>query len=64
MGLERGAAGAEPLRVASCVVESGAGVGVDELPDLDPLEAVLLEELRVRCFQQRPGDSTGPEVDV
>ena len=38
--LEGGAAGAELLRLAAGVLELGAGVGVDELPGLDPLEAV------------------------
>ena len=38
-------------------------MGVDELPGLDPLEAMPLQELRVRCFQQRPGNSARPEVD-
>jgi hypothetical protein len=40
VGLEGGAAGAELLRFATCVFEFGAGVGVDELAGLDPLEAV------------------------
>ena len=36
------AAGAELLRLAPGVLELRAGVGVDELPGLDPLEAVML----------------------
>jgi hypothetical protein len=36
----------------------------DELARLDPLEAVTFQELGVCCFQQRPGNSAGPEVDV
>ena len=36
----------------------------DEVAALDPLESVPLEELCVLCFQQSPGDSAGPEVDV
>jgi hypothetical protein len=62
--LDRVAAGAELLRLASGVLELRAGVGIDQLAGLDPLEAVSLEEGRVRCFRQRPGNSAGPEVDV
>jgi hypothetical protein len=40
VGLDGGAAGAELLRFAAGVFELGAGVGVDELAGLDPLEAV------------------------
>ena len=42
VGLDGGAAGAEPLCLATCVFELGAGVGVDEQAGLDPLEAVPL----------------------
>jgi hypothetical protein len=42
VGLDGGAAGAELLRLAARVFELGAGVGVDELAGLDPLEAVTL----------------------
>jgi hypothetical protein len=42
VGLDGGAAGAELLRLAARVFELGAGVGVDELTRLDPLEAVTL----------------------
>jgi hypothetical protein len=42
VGLDGGAAGAELLRLAAGVFELGAGVGVDELAGLDPLEAVTL----------------------
>jgi hypothetical protein len=42
VGLDGGAAGAELLRFAARVFELGAGVGVDELAGLDPLEAVTL----------------------
>ena len=62
--LDGGAAGAELLCLASGVLELRACVCVDELPGLDPLEAVMRKELRVRCFQQRPGNSAGPKVDV
>ena len=64
VGLGGGAAGAELLCLAARVFELGAGVGVDELTGLDLLEAVTLKKLRVRCFQQRSGNSAGPEVDV
>jgi hypothetical protein len=40
VGLDGGAAGAELLRLAAGVFELGAGVGVDELAGLDPLEPV------------------------
>jgi hypothetical protein len=40
--LDGRASGAELLRLAPGVLEIGAGVGVDELADLDPLEAVML----------------------
>jgi hypothetical protein len=40
--LDGGAAGAELLRLAAGVFELGPGVRVDELPGLDPLEAVTL----------------------
>jgi hypothetical protein len=40
--LEGGAAGAEFLRFSTRVFEFGAGVGVDELAGLDPLESVML----------------------
>jgi hypothetical protein len=62
--LDGGAAGTELLRLAPGVLELGARVGVDQLAGLDPLEPVPFEELGVRCFQQRPGYSPGPEVDV
>ena len=42
VGLDGGAAGAELLRLAARVFELGAGVGVDELAGLDPLEPVPL----------------------
>jgi hypothetical protein len=42
IGLRRRAAGAELLRLAPGVFELRAGVGVDELAGLDPLEAVTL----------------------
>ena len=42
VGLDGGAAGAELLRLATGVFELGAGIGVDELAGLDPLEAVTL----------------------
>jgi hypothetical protein len=42
VGLDGGASGAELLCLATCVFELGAGVGVDELTGLDPLEAVTL----------------------
>ena len=64
VGLDGGAPGAELLRLSSGVLELGAGVGIDELAGLDSLEAVMLQEPRVRCFQQRPGNSAGPEIDV
>jgi hypothetical protein len=62
--LEGGAASAELLRLAASVFELGASVGVDELPGFDPIEPVSLQQLCVRCFQQGPGYSAGPEVDV
>jgi hypothetical protein len=42
VGLDGGAAGAELLCFAACVLELGARVGVDELARLDPLETVTL----------------------
>src|SRR5207248_2353484 len=42
VGFDGGAAGAELLCLATGVFELGAGVGVDELAGLDPLEAVTL----------------------
>jgi len=42
VGLDGGAAGAELLCLATCVFELGAGVGVDQLAGLDPLEAMTL----------------------
>jgi hypothetical protein len=42
VGLDGGAAGAEPLCLATRVFELEAGVGVDELAGFDPLEAVTL----------------------
>jgi hypothetical protein len=42
VGLEGGTARAELLRLPPCVFERRAGVGVDELAGLDPLEAVAL----------------------
>ena len=64
MGPDSRAASAELLRLAPRVLELGAGVGVDQLTGLNPLEAVPFEEPGVRCFQQRPGYSASPEVDV
>jgi hypothetical protein len=40
VGFDGGAAGTELLCLATCVFELGAGVGVDQLAGLDPLEAV------------------------
>ena len=40
--LDGGAAGTEFLRFSARVFELGAGVGVDELAGLDPLEPVTL----------------------
>jgi hypothetical protein len=40
--LERRSPRAELLRLAAGVLELGAGVGVDELAGLDPLETVTL----------------------
>jgi len=42
VGLDGGATGTELLRLAARVFELRAGVGVDELAGLDPLEAVTL----------------------
>ena len=42
IGLDGGAAGAKLLCFAARVFELGAGVGIDELTGLDPLEAVPL----------------------
>jgi hypothetical protein len=42
VGLERGAARTVRLSLAAGVFEDGAGVGIDELAGLDPLEAVTL----------------------
>jgi hypothetical protein len=64
VGLECRSAGAELLRLAPRILELGAGVGVHELAGLNPLETVAFQELGVRCFQQRPGNSASPEVDV
>jgi hypothetical protein len=58
------AARAVLLGLAPSVLERRPGVRVDELTRLDPLEAMSLEESGVRCFQQRPGNSAGPEIDV
>ena len=38
---------------AAGVLELGAGVGVDELTGLDPLEAVTLQQLRLRCLGRK-----------
>jgi hypothetical protein len=51
------AASAELLRLPARVLEPRAGVGVDVLTGLDSLKRVPLQQLRVRCFQQRPGYS-------
>jgi len=56
--------GAELERLASRVFELGAHVGGDEVAALDSLEAVSFEDLDVLCFQQSPGYSAGPEIDV
>ena len=62
--LKRRAPGAELLRLSPRVLELGAGVGVDELTGLDLFEPVTPEEVCVRCFQQRSGNSASPEIDV
>ena len=64
VGLDGGAVGAELDRLAACVLELRAHVGVDEIARLDPLEPVLLEPFRVLCLQQSASDSARPEVDV
>ena len=64
VGLEGRTARAEFLRFLARVFEHRARVSVDELSSFDPLEAVPFQERGVRCFQQRPGNSTGPKVDV
>ncbi len=56
--------GAELECLASRVLELGAHVGRDEVSALDSLEAVSFEDLDVLCFQQSPGYSAGPEIDV
>ena len=58
------AARPELLCFSPRVLELRSSIGVNKLTGLDPLEAVPLQEPRVRCFQQRPGNSTRPEVDV
>jgi hypothetical protein len=63
-GLEGRPPGTELLGFAARVLELGAGVSVDELASLYQLESVPFQKAGVRCFQQRPGNSAGPEVDV
>src|SRR5688572_9450788 len=58
------AASAVLLSLAPSVLERRPGIGVDELTRLDPFETVSLKQPGVRCFQQRPGNSAGPEIDV
>src|SRR6266511_2279632 len=54
----------ELQRFPARVLELRAHVGRDEVAGLDPLEPVPLQNLPVLCFQQSPGNSTGPEIDV
>ena len=60
----RRAASSILLGLAARVFERRAGVGLDELACLDPLETMPLEKLSVRCLQQRAGNSPRPEVDL
>jgi hypothetical protein len=50
--------------LAAGVLELRAHGGRDQIPALDPLEAVAPKDLRVLCFQQRAGNSARPEIDV
>jgi hypothetical protein len=59
-----GAAGAELLGFLAGVFERRAGVGIDQIARLDVGESVPQEATLVLCFQQSPGNSTGPQVDV
>jgi hypothetical protein len=63
-GLDRRAAGAELLRFPAGVFERRASVGVDQVAGLDVDEPVAQQAALVLCFQQSPGNSTGPQVDV
>ena len=58
------AAGTELLGLATGVFERRAGVGVDQIAGLDIGESVPQKAAFVLCFQQSPGDSTGPQIDV
>ena len=62
--LDRRPAGSELLRFPAGVFERRAGVGVDQVADLDVDESVAQQAALVLCFQQSPGNSTGPQVDV
>jgi len=64
MGFDGRALRAVLERLPARILELRAHVGVHEVTVLDPLEAVLLQPLGVLCFQQSPGNSAGPEVDV
>jgi hypothetical protein len=46
------------------VFELRAHVGRNEVAGLDSLEAMPLQNLCVLCFQQSPGNSAGPEINV
>ena len=64
MGLDSRALRAVLERLPARILELRAHIGVHEVAVLDPLEAVLLQPFGVLCFQQSPGNSACPEVDV
>jgi hypothetical protein len=63
-GFHRRTVRAELDCLSSRVFELRAHVCGNEVSALDPLEPVSLQNLRVLCFQQSPGNSAGPEIDV
>ena len=61
--LHGGAARTELLSLLARVLEGGARVGVDQVAGRMRSKPCA-QPVFVLCFQQSPGDSTGPEVDV
>jgi hypothetical protein len=55
---------AELDRLSPSVLKLRTHVGSDEVAGFDSLETMLLQQLRVLCFQQSAGNSAGPEIDV
>ena len=62
--LHGGTVGPELQGLLPRVLELGAHVGGDEVPVLDPLEAVPPKGRRVLSIQESTGNSASPEVDV